>query len=508
MKPTLTLLPTIALLAFLGRPAMAQDAAQSQVAAPSPEQAHALEQQVRSWLTQLTNGKTVPPGIVRFTPEGDHYLVTVPLAWNGVIKPDNAAITVQAKMLDGTRWQLDNQTITSPLVVTYQQPVKDAPDEKNPSKSGTHEEMVTTTIKLGDQTSTQIFDPTFATAMTGHSSISSLDIAEAGGSGPMAIHTGMITGQTTTTPVDPAHVDIQSDAVGEGYTTAGQAPDGTTFELDANRIHVVSAVTGFAHDSFLPAVHALFASLSAAQAAEKHPHDKAAAAAGQAAARTILVAVKGLLTGARVDESLEGVKFNVGGHAGSLGKLGIAFGGDAPQDMLSANMAFTLDNLALTDVPPVFADYIPTHFAIRPTLSNVSVADLTKMAMDATAPGAPPRPSPADEEALFKHGGINFGFDTLELNIAGTKFAGTGKFVLAGPQDVTGQAELTATGLDAFIAKAQTNPTLAQGVPVAIFLKGIAHTSGDQAVWQISVADKKVLVNGVDLSAITGGMMK
>ena len=47
---------------------------------------------------------------------------------------------------------------------------------------------------------------------------------------------------------------------------------------------------------------------------------------------------------------------------------------------------------------------------------------------------------------------------------------------------------------------------LAQGIPVIIFLKGIAHTTGDHAVWQISVANQKLLVNGVDLSAMAGAL--
>jgi hypothetical protein len=107
---------------------------------------------------------------------------------------------------------------------------------------------------------------------------------------------------------------------------------------------------------------------------------------------------------------------------------------------------------------------------------------------------------------LFSHGGINVGFDSLGLDIAGTQFAGNGKFNMTGPQTVTGQAEITANGLDALITKAQADPMLAQGVPVIIFLKGIAHTTGEKAVWQITAANNKVLVNGVDLSAMMGAM--
>jgi hypothetical protein len=165
-----------------------------------------------------------------------------------------------------------------------------------------------------------------------------------------------------------------------------------------------------------------------------------------------------------------------------------------------------MDGLTIPELPPALSAYIPTHFAIRPTVSNISVADLTKIGLDSTGPGAGAPPSPAALQALFSHGGINVGFDSLGLDVAGTKFAGAGKFTVTGPQTVTGQAEVTAHGLDTLITKAQADPMLAKGVPMIIFLKGIAHTTGDEAVWQISVAAKKVLVNGVDLSAMAGAM--
>jgi hypothetical protein len=32
--------------------------------------------------------------------------------------------------------------------------------------------------------------------------------------------------------------------------------------------------------------------------------------------------------------------------------------------------------------------------------------------------------------------------------------------------------------------------------------------SGDRAIWQVTVNNAKVMVNGVDLSALTGGLTK
>jgi hypothetical protein len=232
--------------------------------------------------------------------------------------------------------------------------------------------------------------------------------------------------------------------------------------------------------------------------------------AQKVAVRQMLETARGLLTGAKMDETVEGLKFNYGGAGGSLQKLGLAFSGDAPSDMLSADMTLTMDGLALNFLPPDFAGFLPTHIAIHPTVSNISVAALTKMGLDATAPTPPGQDNvpPPDVTSLFANGGINAGFDQLALEIEGTQIHGDGKFNVTGPQTVKGQAQFTARGLDALITKLQANPMLSQGVPVVIFLRGIAKTTGDQAVWQVTVDNAKVLVNGLDISAMAGAMSK
>ncbi len=509
MKPTPPLPAIVMLAAALsvawGRPALAQAAAPS----PSAEQAQALEAQIRDWLSQFVTGAEkdkVPPRPVQFAPAGDHYRVTVPLALGDLVAPADAAITLDAKMLDGTRWQLDNQHITSPLTVTLRQQVKDKPDPKDPGKTGTHEETIATTVTFGEQSGTQTFDPSFVTPTTGHSRIASLDVTQTGSDTLMTMHSGPIIADSSITPVNPTHVDAQVTEAGTGATIKGKTPDGAAFEIDMDQFHAVTAISGFSYQSYVPLLHALVDSAAAAQAVKDKPSDDAVRTASETAARTLLAASKGLLTGARVDETVQGVKFDFAGQKGTLDKYELAFDGAAPQDTLTAGLSLILDGLSLPALPPQFADYVPTHIALRPTVSNVSTADLTKLMTDATTPGGHSPALQADMDSLFQHGGLNFGFDTLELAVAGAKLAGNGKFVMTGPEDISGQAELTATGLDALIAKTQANPALAQGVPVMIFLKGIAHVSGDQAVWQISVAGKKVLVNGVDLSAITGGM--
>jgi hypothetical protein len=475
----------------------------AQGAPPSPEQAKTLEKQIHDALVDATGGAVpIIARPVELKAEGDHYLVQVPLAEFAQVEPPDAMFTAQARMLDGTRWSIDNQTLPSDFKITTVMSVLDAPDAKNPSPDGKHNETVTYTVKLGAQEGHGTFDPSFATATTSSGSIATVDILRAGGSAAGVAHMGHIATQTSMRPIDATHVDLLSDTTTDVYATESSLPDGTAIKISAGSTHVVGGFSGVAHDKLLPLIHQAMAVTKL----KTPPGDMKAQAAFDTALRQLIGLSKGLLTGGRIEEAGNDLKFDVSGHTGSLSKIAFAFSGDAPQEMLTTSMSFSLDGLVIDELPPALASYVPTHLSIRPTVSNISLSDITKMGVDATNAPAGPPPPPPDTKALFSHGGINFGFDSLGLDIAGTQFAGSGKFTMTAQDTVNGQAEITAHGLDALITKAQADPMLAQGVPVIIFLKGIAHTTGDLAVWQITSANKKVLVNGVDLSAMMRAM--
>lgn len=509
MNPNRALLPALGLALAIGGSAAAQTVA----AQPTPEQAHALEEQITKHLqTSLAGIVAVPPRPVQLTAEGDHYLLRVPLAMLGKVDPPDAAFTAKARPLDGTRWALDDQQFPPLLTVVTTETVPDAPDAKNPMPDGTHKEAVTYRIKVGQQDVHGVFDTSFATPTTSGGTITSLDIEKEGGAAASLSHMNQLTTQSSTRPIDPAHADILSDLTGTGYSTKTALPDGSDFALQADRVHVTSGLTGLAHDQLLPLLHMA----SELYHLAKPPGDddtNEMTPAQKAKLHQMLERAHNVLTGGKLDESIEGVKFSIADNTGALGKAQITFGGEAPADTLSASMGLLLDGLTIDTLPPQFAAYVPTHFAIHPTVGNVSLTALTKMGLEATAPtpnNQKAKVPQTDIAALFGKGGIQFGFDGLELNVAGASFTGSGMFTSTSPnpKSITGQAQLSARGLDALVAKAQSDPLLQQGVPVVIFLKGIARSSGDQSVWQITVNGPKVLVNGIDLSSIAGSLGK
>ena len=491
-------LPTLALVTAFSGSALAQTQ-------PTTEQAHALEVQITGWLKQVTGGTVpLPARPVQLTPEADHYLVKVPLGDFGKVVPPDAAFTAKARPLDATRWALDDQQFPPELTFTTTEMVPDAPDAKDPSPDGRHKETATYHLTLGKQEAQGVFDPTYSTASTSSGTVASLDLTKAGGMGPSTTHIDRFTSQTSSQPVDPGHVNILGDGAATGYLLKADMQDGSSFSLNADRLHVTTAATSLAHDQLVPVIQSV---IQLAKLAQTVPADSSA----DGPSPEEKAALRNLLTGSKSDATLEGLKFDFGGTGGSLDKVELTFGVDAPKDLLSADFGFTMDGLKVDGLPPTLANYVPTHFAIHPTVSNVSVAALTKMGMDATAPTRAGRPAPdttPDMQALFANGGIRVGFDKLDLAVVGTTVAGTGTFVATGPETIAGQAEFTAHGRDGLITKMQADPMLAAGVPVVIFLKGIAKTTSDESVWQVSVNNTKVLVNGVDLSAMAGAMNK
>ena len=510
MNSTRALLPALGMVFALGGAATAQTSPTpaQPLPPPSPSQAAALEQQITEWLTSVTAGMvTMPPRPVEFQPEADHYNIRVPLApLAGQIDPADAAFTGKARQLDGTRWSLDDQQFPPNLTIKTTETVADPPDPTNPNPAGTHTQDVTYRIKLGQQDLHSNFDTSLGTPTTSGGTVMSVDLEKEGGTGASLTHIGQVSTQTSTRPVDASRADVLSDATAQDYSVQTDMPDGTQFSVRAERLHVVSTLSGLAHDQLVPVFRLL--GQTGTMLKEAGSADAGGPTAAQKAAlHDMLQKARDILTGVNLDESIEGAKFELSGNSGSVKRAEIDIAGDAPAEALSASMAITLDGLVLDDLPPTIAAYVPSHFAIRPTLSNLNVAALTQMGLDATAPVPDGQPAPhPDIASLFANGGIKFGFDSLALDVVGTHLSGTGSFTSTGPKSINGEADFTARGLDALIAKAQSDPMLQQAVPVVIFLKGIARTTGDQAVWQVTVSNAKVLVNGVDLSALAGGM--
>ena len=117
-------------------------------------------------------------------------------------------------------------------------------------------------------------------------------------------------------------------------------------------------------------------------------------------------------------------------------------------------------------------------------------------------------PTPADIAALFSHGGVTGGLDSMTVEVGGATFTGQGSLVATAPsaQAVTGTAQVTATNYDDLMQKVSAIPGMGQqALPVMVFIKGIGRTVDNKLVWDATYKDGKVLINNVDLTAMAAG---
>ena len=97
--------------------------------------------------------------------------------------------------------------------------------------------------------------------------------------------------------------------------------------------------------------------------------------------------------------------------------------------------------------------------------------------------------------------------DELTFDLGPAKLSANGTFTVPGQSlaEMSGEAEITISGLNALIKRANSNAELKQIAPVLIFLKGIAKADGDDYVWAINYEKGSVTVNDTDLSELMAG---
>lgn len=481
-------LPRLALCAALLTPSIA--AADT----IGPEQAQQLQQQLKDWLTGLVGPSVKLPDLpLEVTGEQDHYK----LAWHvpGFDSPDgDVAATILLRPMDGGLWSINSWKVPNSGSFSMTLPKTDDPAMAGPMKLS---------FTLGKQASHGVIDPALATASTFHAEFSSLDMKSENPKQQGEQHIDHYVADASLKPAGGGRLDLTSDGTMEGWKSATEINGQTPVAFGAKTVHAVGHVNGIdrAHVADL---------LTATRALIGATPDKAAKTelppAARAQIRLMLAAVQNMLTSVSMEESLDGVQVEVAGvGGGTIKHVKLGFGGEAPDGMLHAWLDFGLEGLDSPTIPPSIAAYLPHHFEIKPSFSGVQTADLQKLAQDATEDDKGKSSYGPDLAAIFSHGGANVNLETLSFDLGPAKIEGTGRFTALSPDKWHGQAHLTAAGFDELTTQAHDNPDLQQALPVLIMLRGLAKPDGDHLVWDIVSDGPKLTVNGMDMSALTGG---
>lgn len=476
-------------------------------------QGTATEAELKTWLTSLLGAALTPNRPVQFTPAGDHFDVLVPIALPPAQggKVQSLRLTATARPLDGGKWSVGRIKVEVPAIFTLMMPMPpkdgDTGPSKGPSKSpgnGSDKSPamapVTYTLNIGAQDGTAIIDPTFATASTWTTSGKDITVHTQGG--PMAQDStiGATTSVTTMVPAGADRVDLRSEGTLTGYSVLAPATaDTPAIKIGMDKVRVAATMQGMSRTRAMTLTQSMAGLVNTALATPTGQTPKVT----PEMISTMLGALRDFASEMSVVEEFEGLAFKFGDYGATLDESKFGFAAKSDDGMLRATMDLALAGLALPDLPlgPMEA-LIPQRLSMRPYMSGIAVADLARIGEKASRNQ---EPSDADVQALFSHGGIVSGLESLILEVGGATFTGQGKSVMQDLKTVTGSGQITVDGFDSLFKKVSSMPMLAQGVPVMIFLKGIGRTVNGKLVYDISYDGTKILVNDVDLAAMAGG---
>jgi hypothetical protein len=472
-------------------------AARAQV---TPDDAQQLEAQLRGWLAaQLGPRIPLPDHPFAVRPEGDHFVVSFDYAGevpgtNGV-KITGEPLTVSLKPLDTNRWSILAMAIPSPLLI------------ENPAAGPN--EIKSYAIKLAEQTTTGVLDTSLATPSSYDATLRGYTAVTEGPMGTQTSHMDRLTGHTVWSPAADGRVNLQSDSKGEKLVSAATLPDGTPFSFGVEQFSGTGHVNGVLMSEVGAIIRAAADLATTIQALPPPPAGDAAPRppvpdAAKPAARALLASVRNLLGGYEQEFTFQKMSFDAGGHTGSLASMAVGLGGGAPGGKLDLHMTIALDGPDSPEIPPgIMRDYLPRHLSLKPRVSGVpsqDVADLISYVID--SPTADESEIGGRAIGLLAKGPLSIGVDDLALAMGPASLTGSGAVQVSSPTDMVAQASLRLVGFDALMADASSRPEMKQAAPVMIFLKGIGKQEGDAIVWNISYQDKKLLVNGTDLSAM------
>ena len=466
-----------------------------------PAQAQALQQQLKDWFTGLLGpGIAVPDLPLQITGEGDHYRMAWPIP--GLDDPaSGAAVTASVRPLDGGRWAID--AIQLPEAAHFTVTI---PDSGDPATGG----PLKAALSVGRQDAHAEIDPALASPSTLHSDLGDVAITTDNANQHQEQRIDRYAVETSLKPAPDGRLDATMESTIEGWKTAAKTEDRAALAIGAQRVHALGRVDGVSPDKvavLVSAMNGLFRALPP-DLVEKHGKGDLPPPA-RAQLRALIQALPDLLTGVKLEETVDGLQVEVAGMGGlALQRMVLGFGGEAPGGNLHAWVEIGLDGLDTPSLPPKMTAYLPHHLELRPSVSGVRTADLSKLALDATEEGPGNDTLAPDIAAIFAQGGVNLAVETLSFDLGPAKVEGVGKVVVLSPDSWHGEARLAATGLDELTAQARKDPELQQALPVLMMLRGLAKPDGSRLVWDIASDGTAVTVNGIDLSGLAGDKPK
>lgn len=496
-------------------------AGSSRAADVTEDQARDVAAQLRAWLTGLVTDRVpLPRDLLTVRPAGANYSVTVPLPAGLAETKDDSGQPTDAMVValihpeDGTRWRIESMKFPASFRLT---PGSAAALDAlaamaGPPGAGSQANDPQGVPSAEWHTRSQAASGIFDTAQASDSHLDyrmegiTYDARNIGLKSETHTAVDRYSGTTLLHPTSAGGVDFGGEATIEGYTQVSSNPILGSMRVAVRRMFVRGEMGSVMTAQVASVIRTTVGFGLDAQAAqgggEKGSVDPNAA---RAVLRRVIVAMKGILSGAKLEETVEGLDVELSPGRGSADKVTYAVGSDAPGGKLRAFTEIGIDGLRVIGLPPQFADLVPIKVLLRPTVSNIDVKALTVLAEDASQDSADPDEMTARLMTLFTSGGVRVGFEHLDIDLGFASMVASGNATVVSPNTARGQADIAITGLDAMMARTQKLPNAGQAMVVLAMAKGFGKAEGNRTVWHIAFSeDNKILVNGMDLTKMGG----
>lgn len=213
--------------------------------------------------------------------------------------------------------------------------------------------------------------------------------------------------------------------------------------------------------------------------------------------RALLDAANGLLSQIDVDETADGVRFDLGhGTAGSLGRMRLQLKGGAEDHTVNATADVAADEATWAAVSPDMAGFMPHHLTARSVFAGLPAAPLMALLRATTAPGVNQAALLRQVAALLKTPGARAAIESLNFDSGPVHVHGSAKFLPRPNGEAGADIHLTASGMDALMTQIQGNAKLRGVIPFLFIAQGLARPGGDGLIWDIAIGGGPLTING------------
>jgi hypothetical protein len=225
----------------------------------------------------------------------------------------------------------------------------------------------------------------------------------------------------------------------------------------------------------------------------------------RAGLREMLDATDGLLTRIEADETLDGTKLSFSsGNSATLARAQLHVSGSSADQLLNVGMDVGLDELSLPTLSADSAAFLPRHVAAKSILAGIPANSLRALLRAALAPDADHAVLQSQATALLKAPGARAEIESVAFDAGPLQVRSSTRFVPRDNGEIGANIHISATGVDALVARVQATPSMQGVLPMVFLAKGMGRVQGDSIVWDIALGGGPLTVNGMPFGQPAG----